>query len=77
MRDLDRRVLEATDRKLPRSAEDIASVALARHEIVAFALRRLAKQGLVEEGTTSGRWLRTPAGDEALNTTYTPQEEER
>ena len=67
MRASDRRVLEAVDPDFERGTDDVAALVGGRAEVIGFVLRRLAHRGWVAEGARPGRWLRTSAGDDALD----------
>lgn len=64
---LDARVLRATDPLRLRSVERVAGLAGCSEELARSSLRRLRVRMLVEDdGRRRGGWLRTYAGDVAL-----------
>ena len=64
---LDARVLRATDASYIRTVERVAALADCSAEVALSCLRRLRGQMLVQvDGGRPARWLRTHAGDVAL-----------
>jgi hypothetical protein len=65
--DIDRKILPATDRWHERTPRRVAEIAGVDETVAASSLRRLRARMLVDvDGSRPSRYLRTHAGDQAL-----------